>query len=151
MYPFSYAYPLGFREPPASPDARLAADVAKAIDGEYSAIVCYAELAKLAPHDAQRTRILEIRRDEERHYQTLSRLYHSLTGSMHSPKLTETCPSEYIAGLQAALIDEQETVDQYHELADRGRTHAVREAFRRAAFDEQNHAVWFLYFYTLNR
>jgi rubrerythrin len=144
-------YPYAYRPAPANPDARLVPDIAKAIDGQYSAIICYEQLARMAPNEEQRTRILEIRQDEERHYRMFTRLYRALTGTTHSPKLGEPCPSEYIAGLRAALVDEQQTVDFYHEIADRSQTPAVREQFRRAAFDEQNHAVWFLYFYTLNR
>jgi rubrerythrin len=144
-------YPYAYRPAPANPDTRLVPDIAKAIDGQYSAIMCYEQLARMAPNEEQRTRILEIRQDEERHYHMFFRMYRALTGTLHRPQLTGPCPSEYIAGLQAALIDEQKTVDFYHEIADRSQTPAIREQFRRAAFDEQNHAVWFLYFYTLNR
>lgn len=121
-------------------------DITKSINGEYSAIICYGELAKQAPDAATRDRIMEIRRDEERHLREISRLYYLLTGKQAEPQQSESCPSSYQAGLHAAFMDEQKTVDFYHEVADKARSAKVKQVFRRAAFDEQNHAVWFLYF-----
>jgi rubrerythrin len=126
----------------------LVDDITKAINGQYSAIACYEQLAKLAPNDEERNRILEIRKDEIRHYQIFSHIYFSITGSQPSPQIVEQCAAEYRCGVEAALKDEQETVDFYHEIADKTKDTYVREQFRRAAADEQNHAVWFLYFYT---
>ena len=37
------------------------------------------------------------------------------------------------------------------EVADGASDRSIKEAFRRAAADEQNHAVWFLYFFTKNK
>jgi len=50
--------------------------------------------------------------------------------------------------LEFALQDEQKTVDFYMEIADDSTNQFIKDAFKRAAVDEQNHAVWFLYFYT---
>ncbi|MGY3415598.1 rubrerythrin [Bacillus mycoides] len=44
--------------------------------------------------------------------------------------------------------DEQRTVDFYLEIADKTTNQQVKETFRRAAADEQNHAVWFLYYFS---
>jgi rubrerythrin len=44
--------------------------------------------------------------------------------------------------------DEQRTVDFYLEIADETTNQQVKETFRRAAADEQNHAVWFLYYFS---
>lgn len=134
-----------------SANGALLADIAKAIDGEYSAIVCYEQLAGLAPTKKDTSRILEIRNDEIRHYRTFSQLYASLSGRQHAPQITEPCPKEYRAGLDFAFKDEQETVDFYLDIADRAGQPYVKEAFKRAAADEQNHAVWFLYLLTRHR
>ncbi|MBW5446038.1 ferritin-like domain-containing protein [Cohnella sp. CFH 77786] len=127
-------------------DQGLLNDIAKAINGEYSAIACYERLAKLAPNEETRKRILEIRQDEIRHYQHFTQLYFRLSGRQPTPTMNEGCPAEYKAGLDFAYKDEQETVDFYLETADKSADRTVQEAFRRAAADEQNHAVWFLYF-----
>lgn len=130
----------------ADADAALIADLAKAINGEYSAVVCYDQLAKLAPNEEQKNQILEIRNDEIRHFQVFSHIYTSLTGRQPTPQLVEQCPAEYVAGLKAAFKDEQETVDFYLDIAEKTNVPFIKEQFRRAAADEQNHAVWFLYF-----
>ncbi|MFE0503252.1 ferritin-like domain-containing protein [Peribacillus butanolivorans] len=118
----------------------------KAINGEYSAIQCYEKLAELAPDEKQRKRIMEIREDEVKHFQRFSQIYTSLTGVQPQPKVTEPCPDSYSAGLEFAIQDEQETVDFYLEVTDGAADRSIRKAFRRAAADEQNHAVWFLYY-----
>ncbi|MCJ8012858.1 ferritin-like domain-containing protein [Paenibacillus sp. KQZ6P-2] len=134
-----------YYRPAASPDTALAADLIKAIDGEYSAINCYEQLAKLAPSEDARKRILEIREDEMKHLQFFSQAYTHLTGQTHKPVQTETCAKEYRAGLVASFRDEQETVDFYLSLSDRAQDPNLKNQIRRIAMDEQNHAVWFLY------
>lgn len=121
-------------------------DLSKAISGEYHAIYCYELLANQAPNAGIKNRILEIRNDEIRHYQTFSQIYYSLTGSQPTPKITQQCPKDYKSGILAAFIDEQETVDFYHEIARKYNDASIRNAFTQASADEQNHAVWFLYF-----
>lgn len=127
---------------------KLVSDLEKAINGEYSAIKCYAKLAKMAPTDKVREQIREIRNDEKRHLQVFSQLYMSLTGSEPKPESAEGCPDTYEDGLEFAFKDEQETVDFYLTVADETSNVYIKEAFRRAAADEQNHAVWFHYFLT---
>ncbi|GAA0133481.1 ferritin-like domain-containing protein [Paenibacillus sp. YSY-4.3] len=129
-------------------DTGLIADIERAINGEYSAIACYEQLAGMAPNEEERNRILEIRKDEIRHFQTFSQIYTSLTGRRPVPHITEKCPSEYSAGLHFAFKDEQETVDFYLDVADKATDPNIKERFKRAAADEQNHAVWFLYLIT---
>ncbi|MCT4478825.1 rubrerythrin family protein [Bacillus sp. BA3] len=118
----------------------------KAINGEYSAIQCYEKLAALAPDEKQRKQIIEIREDEIKHFQAFTRIYNSLTGMQPQPKVTEPCPDSYADGLEFAVQDEQETVDFYQDVADGAADRTIRKAFRRAAADEQNHAVWFLFY-----
>ncbi len=129
----------------------LVDELQKAINGEYSAIACYKKLADLAPTEEERLRILEIRKDEKRHFKVFSAIYTNLTGVEPSPILQEGCPDGYKRGLQFAFKDEQETVDFYHGIRDGVQDSYIKETFSRAAEDEQNHAVWFLYYIIKNQ
>ncbi|WP_438313090.1 ferritin family protein [Sporosarcina sp. FA9] len=121
-------------------------DILNAINGEYTAISCYELLANQAPNDVIKKRILEIRNDEIRHYGTFWHLYISLTGKQPSPIITRQCPADYRSGVLASFIDEQETVDFYHNIARNTDNPVIKDAFTNTSADEQNHAVWFLYF-----
>lgn len=127
-------------------DQSLVKDVEKAINGEYSAIACYNKLADLAPTQQARQQIYEIRQDEIRHYEAFSNIYKQLTGKQPSPKITEPCPDQYMDGIEAAFVDEQKTTDFYYEIERKAQDLSIKETFRQAGADEQNHAVWFLYF-----
>lgn len=131
-------------------DQQLLRDLTQSINGEYSAILCYEQLAKKAPNEEEKKRIREIREDEIKHFQTFSNIYIQLTGKKPTPKVTEQCPQDYCEGLQFALQDEQKTVDYYLDIADRTKDRSIRKKFRRAAADEQNHAVWFLFYFTMH-
>ncbi|PEY41574.1 rubrerythrin family protein [Bacillus cereus] len=141
MYSYSNNYNFIYRQ-----DENLIGNIEKAINGEYSAINCYAKLANLASRDNERNQILEIRQDEIKHFQQFVQIYIALTGRQPQPKITEQCPDSYANGLEFALQDEQRTVDFYLQIADNSTNQYTKEVFRRAAADEQNHAVWFLYY-----
>jgi rubrerythrin len=121
-------------------------DLTKAINGEFRAIYCYEILANQAPNAEVKNKILEIRNDELRHYTMFTQIYISLTGNQPTPKITKQCPEDYKSGVQAAFIDEQETVDFYHKIARKYNNFVIRDAFTQASADEQNHAVWYLSF-----
>jgi rubrerythrin len=146
MYPYTNYYDALFRQ-----NEKLISDIEKAINGEYSAINCYEKLANLAANEKEKNQINEIRQDEVKHFQQFVQLYTRLTGRQPQPKITEECPDVYLSGLEFALQDEQETVDFYLEIADVASEPSIKEAFRRAAADEQNHAVWFLYYFSKNK
>ncbi len=126
---------------------KLISDITKAINGEYTATKCYARLAAMAQNEVQKQRINEILKDEKRHLQQMSQIYSALTGKQPKLEMTEECAKTYVEGLEASFNDEQVTTDFYHEIADEAADPVIKEVFRRAAYDEQNHAVWFLYFY----
>ncbi|ARV44794.1 ferritin family protein [Bacillus inaquosorum] len=141
MY-YSYCpYPAPYREDPV-----LIRNLIKAINGEFSAIQCYRKLAELTRRDEVRKQIEEIRRDEMRHLREFSTLYGAITGKHIMPKQTEECPDTFTRGLDAAFKDEQETADFYLRAAEETPNLKAKGIFTRAARDEQNHAVWFLYF-----
>jgi rubrerythrin len=118
----------------------------KAINGEYTAIHCYDQLAKLAPNPAHKERILAIREDELRHFEEFSALYYALTCSPPSPKMNQSCPRSFKQGVILSFQDEQETSDFYRQIADSSHLPYVKKTFGRASADEQRHAVWFLSF-----
>ncbi|MCM3763557.1 ferritin-like domain-containing protein [Neobacillus niacini] len=146
MYPFT-----NYLDAMARQSNKFISDLEKAINGEYSAIDCYAKLANLAGNKAEREQILEIRQDEVKHYQNFVQLYQGLTGRPPQAKIAEECPNKYAKGLEFALVDEQKTVDFYLEIADQATDPFVKDLFRRSAADEQNHAVWFLYYFMKNK
>lgn len=146
MYPNTNYYDAAYRQP-----NKLVSDIEKAINGEYSAVHCYALIARMATDERERKQILEIRQDEIKHLQTFEQMYVRLTGKQPKPKVIEQCPNQYVNGLEFALLDEQKTVDFYLEVSDYATDQHIKEVFRRFAADEQNHAVWFLYFYTKAR
>ncbi len=126
-------------------DVSLINDIQKAINGEYGAIKCYEQLSRLAKTQVEKNQILEIRKDEIRHFEEFSRIYRELTGRQPVADSMEKCPEQYQEGVEFAFRDEQETVDFYLDIADKSQNPVIKETFRRAAADEQNHAVWFLY------
>ncbi|PQD94749.1 rubrerythrin family protein [Pradoshia eiseniae] len=130
---------------------QLIKQIKQSIDGEYTAIKCYEKLARMAPNEQERERILEIRKDEIKHFTELVKLYSGIYGREPKPELIEECPDAYELGLEAALIDEQNTVDRYLTIADQSTNTAVKQVFTRAAKDEQQHAVWFLYLWIKNK
>ncbi|MCP1092610.1 cupin domain-containing protein [Bacillaceae bacterium OS4b] len=132
-------------------DTQLASDIQKAINAEFSAIACYEKLANNAPTQDERNKILEIQKDERRHLEEFSGIYTNLTGRQPTYKITEECPEKYRAGIEFAFKDEQEAVDFYLDIADKAQDTFIKERFRRAAADEQNHAVWFLLYFSINR
>lgn len=130
---------------------QIVSDIMKAINGEFSAVACYEQIARMSPTQEARDQILEIRQDEVRHLRVFSEIYTSLTGRQPTPQITEPCPMNFRAAVLAAFKDEQETTDFYLDIAEKTTDSYIKEQFKRAAADEQNHAVWFLYFLTQNR
>ncbi|MGM9988954.1 MAG: ferritin family protein [Bacillaceae bacterium] len=130
---------------------KFVGELEQALNGEYSAIQFYTKLATLAQNEKERKQIEEIREDEKRHYAEFAQIYYNLTGMQFQPKITEEMPTQYMKGLKYAIEDEQKTVDFYLEISDEPTIGYSKEVFKRAAADEQNHAVWFLYFYTKNK
>lgn len=124
----------------------IVTDLTKALNGEYNAIHFYEHLARLAPNDEIRNRILEIRKDEMRHYHGFSYIFTCLTGQQPSPQITEALPTDFKNGVITAFHDEQDAVEFYHRVARETNIPYVSNEFRSNASDEQNHAVWFLYF-----
>lgn len=127
-------------------DETVALELERAIQGECHAIACYQQLMELAPTAAERAQIGEIIADEQRHVQQLSKMYTLATNRQPTLRHIEECPKSYRAGLEAAIVDEQKASDTYRDLAERMMSFPMRELIVRIASDEQNHAVWFLYF-----
>lgn len=137
--------PLQYFVQPTS-NNKLILDLVKAINGEYNAIRFYEHLAQLAPNKEVKNRILEIRKDEMRHYQGFVYTYTYLTGQQPSPQINETLPQNFKSGILTAFKDEQEAVEFYHRVAREYNIPYISNQFSSNASDEQNHAVWFLFF-----
>jgi len=125
---------------------RLILDLNKAINGEYNAIRYYEQLAKLAPNEEVKNRILEIQKDEIRHYQGFVYTYTYLTAQQPTLQINETLPQNFKSGILTAFKDEQEAVEFYHRVAREYNIPYISNQFSSNASDEQNHAVWFLFF-----
>lgn len=125
-------------------DQHLKQDILKAIHGEYSAISCYGKLLDVVPTEKIKEIVTEIRNDEITHFNQFCAVYTLMTNKQPVPKITEECPDNYEAIIRFAFEDEQETVDFYQTIADRANHPMIQQLFRRAAADEQHHAVWFL-------
>ncbi|MBS4174358.1 ferritin-like domain-containing protein [Bacillus sp. FJAT-49736] len=121
-------------------------DLSKAINGEYEAIQCYEYLINQTTNPEIREQLIEIRNDEICHYETFYNLYLSLTNTHPPVSMTKKCPPDFKSGIIAAFKDEQNTTDFYHAVARNIKEKYLKEPFQQAALDEQNHAVWFLYF-----
>ncbi|WP_280771754.1 ferritin family protein [Salipaludibacillus daqingensis] len=144
--PFDVPYNYHFYR--TASDSQLLNDIQKAMNAEYSAVTCYDKLANLAPSPEERSTILEIQTDDKRHLEEFSKIYTNLSGSQPSYQMTEECPEKYREGIEFAFKDEQEAVDFYLDISDKAQDMTIKDRFRRAALDEQNHAVWFLFFLT---
>lgn len=138
---YSYYNALNYRQ-----NQKLILDIEKAINGEYTAVQCYEKIAQMAPSETVKKQILEIQQDELSHFQAFSQIYMRLTGKQPQPQLVEECPTTFQEGLEIAFLDEQKTVDLYLEIAQESNNPTIKKAFKNAAAQEQNHAVWFLYF-----
>ncbi|WP_071394614.1 ferritin-like domain-containing protein [Bacillus tuaregi] len=125
---------------------QLIKDIEQAINDEYNAIHYYEKISKLARFEKERKQILKILSDEKKHYRQFIQIYSSLTGRQPRPKLNGNGPNSYRKGIELAIRNEQSIVSFYLEIADKSSYPYVKDVFRRAAADEQNHAVWFLYF-----
>lgn len=132
--------------PSKNPDLILLQDIVKSINGQYNAITCYAQIAEMAPVQ-----------QKEKFWGSGRKRFVITTPSStsisilpvknprnHSGTLSEKLPGSP----EFALKDEQETVDFYLHIADRALTPYIKQAYMRAAQDEQRHAVWFLFFWT---
>jgi rubrerythrin len=129
----------------------LAQQVLRAVNGEFNAIHCYTRLEKLVSRPKEKEVVREILSDEKKHLDEFSRLYISLTGKQPTVAKSNECPHAKEDIFEFSFNDEQETTDFYLEIADQTTDPTIKSMFTRASADEQNHAVWFLYFITKNR
>ncbi|RFU62897.1 ferritin-like domain-containing protein [Peribacillus glennii] len=132
-------------------DHDLITNIAKAIDGEFNAIQCYNKLLKMVPTTKEKNVISEIIKDENDHLGKFTQIYFKLTGRQPDVAKSNDCPKRLKDIFEFSFEDEQESVDFYLDIANATDDENIREVFTRAAADEQNHAIWFLYFLTKTR
>lgn len=129
----------------------LISSIARAINGEFYAIQCYNKLLKMVPTEKEKEVITEIIKDENAHLDKFTQIYFNLTGRQPDITKNNDCPKRLKDILEFSFEDEQETADLYLDIADDSDDPTIKKVFTRASADEQNHAVWFLYFLTKTR
>lgn len=120
-----------------------------AINRERHAVNCYEALMKQAKTDREQRQIADIRDDEIHHEQQFLALYRKLSEDPIQDTPFDSCPSTYLESLRHSIEDEQHSVDFYLKSGDASPDLDVKRCFYRMAKDEQKHAIWFLYFYSL--
>jgi len=92
----------------------LIADLYTALDHERGAIAYYSRLAEIAPNEDYRRVILGIRRDEQAHAITLSRLIMKLSNQppMIGPSMLPTIRN-FREGVEEAIKDEEKEYEFY--------------------------------------
>ncbi|WP_027963649.1 ferritin family protein [Halalkalibacillus halophilus] len=128
------------------PPSNLVDDLLHALTIENNAIEQYTKLADIAPNKIIQDQILLIKGAETIHYRHFSHFYTQMTGEIYTPQIPLDISTSYTESLHDAFKEKQNTVTFYYDLAERSNNPYVKEKFRRAAVDEQNHAVWLLYF-----
>ncbi|MCO7176163.1 ferritin family protein [Sporolactobacillus kofuensis] len=117
---------------------------------ERQSLCCIEVLMSQAKTERERHKIAEIREDEVRHEQHFLALYQELSGNNERPPDVKfVCPSSYLEGLRREIEQQQGAGDFYLKSGDTASEERVKTCFYRIAQDEQQHSVWFLYFYTL--
>ncbi|QIB70286.1 ferritin-like domain-containing protein [Aminipila butyrica] len=103
----------------------------------------YRELALMAPDEAQRDFILQIAADEQSHADDFKILYRQLTGENYHPDLPPVrLEGPYNQILRDRVVDEISDYQKYmYEQQEYFYESSLREAFLRAAVDENVHAV----------
>ncbi|WP_257985551.1 ferritin-like domain-containing protein [Bacillus sp. V5-8f] len=99
------------------PNYDFISNIAKAIDGEFSAIQCYNKLVKMVPTEKEKSVITEIIKDENNHLDNFTQIYYSLTGRQPDISKSHECPTRLKDILEYSFEDEQESVDSYMDIA----------------------------------
>ncbi len=123
-----------------------------ALKGETEDREFYQYLIGKAPSKKEKDIIAGIRDDEMKHYQMFRQIYSELTGQM-LPSVQETPfeqPVSYCAGLQKALMGEQNAVTKYRKIlyAMRDRRHI--NMLTEIITDELRHLGLYNYLYAKN-
>ncbi|WP_416150508.1 ferritin-like domain-containing protein [Salipaludibacillus sp. HK11] len=121
------------------------------INHKYSTKYGYQKLVNAEFNTRQQVVILRnILNDEVRHYQQFATMYLALTGREPVPNISREWLEDDPEVFFSSYLSEQKNVSIYNELSERAPTPLFREQFKRASADEQNHAIWFLSFLTVN-
>ncbi|WP_280770926.1 ferritin-like domain-containing protein [Salipaludibacillus daqingensis] len=122
-------------------------ELKETINQKYSAKHRYQQLI----HDSnnhQTEVIATIMEDENKHYEQLSDMYQHLTGRKPDPVIFNDWFKNSEEDFSDLFKAEQKNVKLYLNLSTKAPTPLFRRQFERAAAEEQNHAVWFLYLLT---
>ncbi len=112
----------------------------------------YKSLLELAEDKEDRDIITAIIKDETRHYNSISKLYHKVMGSSpvalapHAPYF-----DSYIAGIKKAILDETKAYEFYRDAYLSSTSQEVRNMFFQAFTDENEHAIRLNFLYIKNK
>lgn len=124
----------------------------EAMKGESEARLYYERLIRMAPNKEEAEIISNILEDELKHFKNFKELYKKLTGC--EPVLLQLkCPTftNYIEGIEKAILDELEAYDFYRDIYLSTRDPYVRDIFFEALTDENEHAAHLNYLFTKNK
>lgn len=125
--------------------------LAEAIYTEKEAIALLNQLTVLAPTHKEHNQLTVMRQEENRHLHQFTTAYYELIS--HYPEVNDKgdCSILYRQGIQQLIEAKQNNVSFYLDVGDwlNKQDPILAQVFKRAAADEQQHAIWLVYFLTL--
>lgn len=123
----------------------------EAVYAEKEAIALLNQLTVLAPSHKEHNQLTIMKQEESRHLHQFTNAYYELTS--HYPVVNDkgNCSILYRQGIQQLIEAKQNNVSFYLDGGDwlNEQDPILAQVFRRAAADEQQHAIWLVYFLTL--
>jgi rubrerythrin len=123
-------------------DILLEDDIIRAIIAEVHAYNFYEELMNLTTKEEDRLTILQIQRDEAKHYHWFTMILRRMGGQL--PQIPAgDIPSNFRPGVRTAIRNELEAAAFYQDIAYSATDHRIQMHFMHASHDEQCHATLF--------
>lgn len=121
------------------------------INEKEQTIERYEQLTTIAPNDEIKDGIIKILFDEKRHLGQLQEMHENLTGKRFVSTPGKNFPKTFRQGLISAFKSELESAQNFMDLAGKVDDEFIKDLFKRVAFDEQNHALWFHFYLTFGK
>ena len=126
-------------------------ELVNAMQGEAEDKLFYERLMRMAPTREEADIIKQIRTDEIKHYEAFEDLYRRMTG--RNPRVPETDKPTfrtYMEGVELAFFDELEAYEHYRDLYLSTQNPRIRDIFLDAFTDENEHAQYMHWIYSLH-
>lgn len=123
----------------------------EAVYTEKEAITLLNQLTVLAPSHKEHNQLTIMKQEESRHLHQFTNAYYELTSHYPVVNDKDNCSILYRQGIQQLIEAKQNNVSFYLDGGDwlNEQDPILAQVFRRAAADEQQHAIWLVYFLTL--